>query len=139
MKKRSYMGEMIKKHLLLTMQNMTEKSWKIKTFMGFHAISSYVCERKNTLCSYFTCENGKHLCEKTCQKWKIEQFSKTSKIIKTAPNHVLNSRKNSYRVFEPESKEWKKFIMPMFGKMNFSCHGCVFYHFWKSEKIHFCS
>ena len=43
--------------------------------------------------------------EKACQKWKIKEFSKSSKFVNSAPNHVLNSGKNSYRMFEPESKD----------------------------------
>ena len=74
----------------------------------------------------------------TCQNWKIAQFSKSFKIVKKAPNHVLNSGKNRYRVFWTESKTWKKFIMPMFGRKKFSRHVCVFLRFWKSEKIRFC-
>ena len=70
--------------------------------MQFHHM--YVNNKSNFV-DILHAENWKKLREKTCQKWKIAQLSKSSKIINSAPNHILNSGKNSYRVFEPESKE----------------------------------
>ena len=74
-------------------------------FVNFRAISQCVCERKNYLCPYFTYGKLEKITLKTCKKWKIRQFSKRSKIVGSTPNHVLNSGKNSYRVYEPESKD----------------------------------
>ena len=109
-------------------------NWKkvVKTLkkVHFHPFSYNfpICMwMKNEIMSIFYMQKtAKKIAWKTCQKWKIEQFSKSSKIIKSASNHVLNSGKNSYRLFWPESKVWKKFIMPMFGRMNFWRHVCVF-------------
>ena len=87
------------------MLKMIEKSWKIIIFMYFYAFSPYVCGRKIKSCRYFICGKLEKLRKKACQKWKIKQFSESSKIVNSAPNHVLNSGKNSYRMFEPESKD----------------------------------
>ena len=46
--------------------------------------------------------------------------------------------KNRCRVFWPESKIWKNFIMPMFGRKKFSRHVCVFCVFKKVKKLRFC-
>ena len=60
----------------------------------------YVGETKNYV-DILHSENRKEF----RQKWKIKQFSKGFKIVNSAPNHILNSEKNSYRVFDPESKD----------------------------------
>ena len=65
-------------------------------FMQFYHM--YV-DNKSTFVDILHAENWKKLGQKTCQKWKIKQFSKESKIVNSTPNHVLNSGKNSYRVF----------------------------------------
>ena len=62
-------------------------------------------DKKSNYVDILHAENWKKLREKTCQKWKIAQLSKSSKIINSAPNHVLNSGKNSYRVFDLKSKK----------------------------------
>ena len=41
---------------------------------------------------------------KKCQKWKIGQFSKSSKSVNFAPNHVLNSEKIAIDCFNPNPK-----------------------------------
>ena len=64
----------------------------------------YADERSNHVDILYA-ENWEKLRKKACQKWKIKQFSESSKIVNSAPNHVLNSGKNSYRMFEPESKD----------------------------------
>ena len=40
---------------------------------------------------------------KSAHVWMKWQFSKSFKIVNFAPNQVLNSDKNRYRMFEPES------------------------------------
>ena len=64
----------------------------------------YADERSNYVDILYA-ENWKKLRKKSCKKWKIKEFSKSSKIVNSASNHVLNSGKNSYRMFEPESKD----------------------------------
>ena len=56
-------------------------------------------DEKSNYVDILHAENMKKIHKKTCQKWKIAQFSKSSKIVNFAPNHVLNGGKNSYRLF----------------------------------------
>ena len=102
--------------------------------MLFHHM--YVNNKSNFV-DILHAENWKKLREKTCQKWKITQFWKSSKIINSAPNHVLNSRKNSYRVFDLKSKKSWKFIKPFFKNHKYRCQGALLTWFQKSEKMDF--
>ena len=88
---------------------------------------------------YMKKKTAKNNVKKLVKNGKLRNFQKSLKSSIQLQITFWIAEKIAIECLNPNPKIEKKIIMPMFGKMNFSCHGCVFYHFWKSEKIHFCS
>ena len=122
---------------VITLDNVKSdcESWKTSIFVSFH-----VCEWKVKLCRYFTCKKLQNIIAKNYVKSR--KSGNFQKVLKSSIRLQLTfwiTEKIAIECLNPNPKIEKKIIMPMLGKINFSCHGCVFYHFWKSEKTHFCS
>ena len=66
-------------------------------------------------------------------KIKINKFKKSSIQLQITSRLRSEQRKNSYRVFLHGSKIWKKSIIPIVARMNFSCYVYVFWYFWKQK------
>ena len=57
--------------------------------------------------------------------------------MKTRPNWLLNSGKDSYGWWDLNFKKSWKFIKPLFWNRKYWCQGALFSWFWKGEKMDF--
>ena len=85
----------------------------------------------------FKCIKLPKLYVKIIIKCKNELFWKVFKFMKTRPNWLLNSGKDSYGWWDLNFKNSWKFIKPMFWYCKYWYQGALFSWFWKVEKIHF--
>ena len=93
--------------------------------------------QKSKIAWIFNAKKRKKIIINIAQKWEYVQFWKLSKFFKTSPNRLLMSEKNSYRVWEPESKKWETFIKTLFLYGKYSCDMSFFGRFQKGKKSHF--
>ena len=75
--------------------------------------------------------------QKIIKKCKNELFWKVFKFMKTRPNWILNSGKDSYGSWDLNFKKSWKFIKSLFLIRKYWCQGALFSWFWKSEKMDF--
>ena len=76
--------------------------------------------------------------QKIIKKCENELFWKVFKFMKTCPNWVLNSGKDSYGWWDLNFKKSWKFIKPLFLNREYWCQGVLFPWFQKGEKMDFC-